>query len=57
MKQIESSEALLATVLPFWFGDIAQDRPFDISSIQMQRWYGKSADICPSSGFLEPMAA
>lgn len=35
----------LETVLPYWFGDIAEDRAFDRDSIQMQRWYGKSRDI------------
>ena len=32
-------------ILDYWFGDVAEDRPFDRQSVQMQRWYGKSPDI------------
>ncbi|MEL6946353.1 MAG: DUF924 family protein [Pseudomonadota bacterium] len=41
----ETTQAQLKSVVTFWFGDVAQDRPFDLDSIQMQRWYGKSEDI------------
>lgn len=45
MKREKINKNALVSVLPYWFGNIAQDRPFKMDSIQMQRWYGKSADI------------
>lgn len=36
---------VLQTVLPFWFGNVSETAPFDMGSVQMQRWYGKNPEI------------
>lgn len=35
----------LNTIISYWFGPTNQDKPFDMQSIEMQRWYGKSPEI------------
>jgi uncharacterized protein (DUF924 family) len=39
------SDTMLQTIIDYWFGDIALNKPFDIQSVQMQRWYGKDGKI------------
>lgn len=36
---------VLQTVLSFWFGNVSETDPFEMNSIQMQRWYGKNPSI------------
>ena len=45
MSVVGAKLALLADVLDFWFGDVAEDRPFDRRSVEMRRWYGKEPGI------------
>ncbi len=45
MTRMEKTLASSAEVLDYWFGTISHEQPFDMQSVQMQRWYGKSSEI------------
>ncbi len=41
----QSQSSTLNSIIAFWFGPARQENPFDMQSIEMQRWYGKSPEI------------
>lgn len=41
----ENRPSTLHSIISYWFGPTRQENAFDMKSVEMQRWYGKSPEI------------